>query len=85
MRRFILSALLTPPPGQVARCANPTPTATAEVTRALLVAMDAWADRGVEPPPSTYPNRALRVVLRGEFGRSFRVVWSKRAGPSWEY
>ena len=52
---FTTSGLLTPPPGQLARCANPTPTATAEVTRALLVAMDAWADRGVEPPPSTYP------------------------------
>lgn len=52
---FTTSGLLTPPPGQLARCANPTPTATAELTRALLVAMDAWADRGVEPPPSTYP------------------------------
>jgi hypothetical protein len=52
---FTTSGLLTPPPGQLARCANPTPTATNEVTRALLVAMDAWADRGVEPPPNTYP------------------------------
>ncbi len=52
---FTTSGLLTPPPGQLARCANPTPTATAELTRALLVAMDAWADRGVEPPPSAYP------------------------------
>jgi hypothetical protein len=52
---FTTSGLLTPPPGRLARCANPTPTATGEVTRALLVAMDAWADRGVEPPPSTYP------------------------------
>jgi hypothetical protein len=52
---FTTSGLLTPPPGRLARCANPTPTATGEVTRALLVAMDAWADRGVEPPPSNYP------------------------------
>jgi hypothetical protein len=52
---FTTSGLLTPAPGQLARCANPTPTATSEVTRALLVAMDAWADRGVEPPPSAYP------------------------------
>ena len=29
--------------------------AIAEVARALLVAMDAWADRGIEPPPSNYP------------------------------
>jgi hypothetical protein len=52
---FTTSGLLTPPPGRLARCANPTPSATGEVTRALLVAMDAWADRGVEPPPSSYP------------------------------
>jgi alpha/beta hydrolase family protein len=52
---FTTSGLLTPPPGRLARCANPTPTATGEVMRAMLVAMDAWADRGIEPPPSTYP------------------------------
>jgi hypothetical protein len=52
---FTTSGLLTPAPGQLARCANATPTATGEVTRALLVALDAWADRGVEPPPNTYP------------------------------
>ena len=52
---FTTSGLLTPPPGRLARCANPTPSSTGEVTRALLVAMDAWADRGVAPPPTTYP------------------------------
>lgn len=52
---FTTSGLLTPPPGRLARCANPTPSATGDVTRALLVAMDAWADRGVEPPASSYP------------------------------
>jgi hypothetical protein len=52
---FTTSGLLTPAPGRLERCANPTPTSTGEVTRALLVAMDAWAERGVAPPPSIYP------------------------------
>ena len=29
---------------------------SAPAMRALLVALDAWADRGIEPPPSTYPD-----------------------------
>jgi Alpha/beta hydrolase domain len=52
---FTTSGLLTPPPGKVARCANPTPSATNDTLRAMLVAMDAWADRGTLPPPSNYP------------------------------
>jgi hypothetical protein len=52
---FTTSGLLTPPPRRLARCANPTPSSTSETTRALLVAMDAWADRGTAPPPSNYP------------------------------
>jgi hypothetical protein len=72
---FTTSGLLTPPPGHLVRCANPTPTATAEVTRALLVAMDAWADRGVEPPPSTYPrvNDGTLVPL-ADAGRAFPAI-----------
>jgi hypothetical protein len=43
-------------PGASALCQNPTPgLAIAETARALLVAMDEWADRGIEPPPSNYP------------------------------
>lgn len=52
---FTTSGLLTPPPGQNPRCANPTPSSTSHTTRALLLAMDGWADRGVAPPPSNYP------------------------------
>jgi alpha/beta hydrolase family protein len=52
---FTTSGLRTPAPGRLARCENPTPTIVMESTRALLVAMDAWADRGIEPPASNYP------------------------------
>jgi hypothetical protein len=52
---FTTSGLLTPPAGRNARCANPTPTSTTETARAMLLAMDAWADRGLVPPPSNYP------------------------------
>ena len=38
-------------------CANPTNhySSYAPVMRALLVALDEWVDRGIEPPPSAYP------------------------------
>lgn len=51
-----LTGLNTPPPGSNPRCDNPTPSAgITETARALLVAMDQWADQGIEPPPSNYP------------------------------
>ncbi|HEY7188096.1 MAG TPA: alpha/beta hydrolase domain-containing protein [Vicinamibacterales bacterium] len=52
---FTTSGLRTPPPGRLARCANPTPSSTNDTLRAMLVAMDAWADRNTLPPPSNYP------------------------------
>ena len=43
-------------PGASALCANPTnPNYHGPTHRAMLMALDAWADRGVEPPPSRYP------------------------------
>ena len=43
-------------PGTDDLCANPTnPNYHGPTHRALLMALDAWADRGVEPPPSRYP------------------------------
>ena len=43
-------------PGSSELCANPTnPNYHGPTHRALLLALDAWADRGVEPPPSRYP------------------------------
>ena len=44
------------PPGPVGMCQQPTQgNSWAPTLRALLVALDDWADRGVEPPPSNYP------------------------------
>jgi hypothetical protein len=39
-------------------CANPTNGAlsSAPLLRALLVALDEWVDKGIEPPPSAYPD-----------------------------
>lgn len=48
--------LLTPPPGRDPRCLHATPNGVVHQTMsALLVAMDRWADQGIEPPPSNYP------------------------------
>ena len=52
---FTAGGLLTRPAANNPQCQYPAPAATAETTRALLVAMDAWVDRGIEPPPSNYP------------------------------
>ena len=52
---FTTSGLTLPPPGSLDRCENPTPSGTNDIGRALLVAMDAWVDRGTPPPPSNYP------------------------------
>jgi len=52
---FTAGGLLTRPAVNNPQCQNPAPAATAETTRALLVAMDAWVERGVEPPASNYP------------------------------
>lgn len=53
---FATSGLTLPPPARTERCEQLTTTPTGDVQRALLVAMDAWVDRGVEPPKSNYPS-----------------------------
>jgi len=51
-----VTGLRTNPAGTSALCSNPTPGGTViETARATLVAMDLWADRGIEPPRSNYP------------------------------
>jgi len=52
---FGAGGLGAPAPGMNPRCRNPTPSGTGDLGRALLVAMDRWADQGIEPPPSNYP------------------------------
>jgi hypothetical protein len=44
-------------PGSAAMCLYPTdPTYEGFTRRALLVAWDLWADKGIEPPKSRYPS-----------------------------
>ena len=43
--------------------------------RALLVALDEWADRGVEPPPSSYPDvRRGTLASVDEVARTFPAI-----------
>jgi hypothetical protein len=43
-------------PGAAGMCQNPTnPNYHGPTLRALLMALDAWADQGIEPPKSNYP------------------------------
>jgi len=47
----------------------------APAMRALLVALDAWADRGVEPPPSSYPDvRRGTLASVDEAARTFPAI-----------
>ena len=45
------------PPGPAGQCELPTQgSGWAPTLRALLVALDDWADKGIAPPPSNYPS-----------------------------
>jgi alpha/beta hydrolase family protein len=63
VRLYLLSSLQhggnNPPrnfPGESGSCENPTnPVYHGPTLRALLSALDAWADKGVKPPDSNYP------------------------------
>jgi hypothetical protein len=66
---FGAGGLLTPPPGRNARCANPTPASTSDLARPLLLAMDGWADRELEPPASNYPSLEAGTLVRAEDAR----------------
>ena len=47
----------------------------APTMRALLVALDDWADRGIEPPPSSYPDvRRGTLATVDEVGRTFPAI-----------
>ena len=47
----------------------------APAMRALLVALDAWADHGIEPPPSSYPDvRRGTLASVDEVGRTFPAI-----------
>ena len=48
---------------------------SAPASRALIVALDAWADRGIEPPPSNYPDvRRGTLAIVDEVARTFPAI-----------
>ena len=48
---------------------------SAPASRALVVALDAWADRGIEPPPSNYPDvRRGTLATVDEVARTFPAI-----------
>jgi hypothetical protein len=73
---FIAGGLGAQTPGSSPLCANPTGARlTTETLRAALVAMDLWADSGVEPPRSNYPRLEDGTLIElDDAGRRFPDV-----------
>ncbi len=60
--------------GACAHVAN-TNRSAAPAMRALLVALDEWADQGIEPPPSNYPDvRRGTLATVDEAARTFPAI-----------
>jgi len=81
------------PPGPTGMCQQQTQgNSWAPTLRALLVALDAWADKGVEPPPSNYPRLEDKTLVtlaeaRAAFpaipGVTFPAVMNELAFPDY--
>jgi hypothetical protein len=71
-----VTGLRTGPPGRSELCENATPGGiVVETARALLVAMDAWADLGIEPPRSNYPSLDdFSLIPRAEAAARFPAI-----------
>jgi hypothetical protein len=83
VRLYLLSSLQhggnNPPrsfPGEDAMCQNPTnPVYHGPTLRALLVALDDWADKGIKPPDSNYPTlQAGTLVPVDDARRAFPKI-----------
>src|SRR5262245_60289662 len=63
-------------PGPSGMCQSPTnPNYHGPTFRALLMALDAWADRGVKPPKSNYPSVKDRTLVPlDEARRAFPTI-----------
>ncbi len=63
-------------PGAAGNCQNPTnPNYHGPTVRALLMALDAWADQGIDPPPSSYPHvRAGTLVTLDAAAAAFPAI-----------
>ena len=64
------------PPGAPGICRQATNSGGTNPTfRALLMALDAWADQGIEPPPSNYPRlEDKNLVTVDEAGAAFPPI-----------
>ena len=74
---FATGGLLQGPSGSSALCANPTPGGSNfdNTLKALAVALDEWADKGIEPPPSNYPGLKDGTLVRpDEFIADFPTI-----------
>jgi len=71
-------------PGPRGTCANPSnPNYHGPTHRALLVALDAWADQGIEPPRSHVPDvRKGTLVTLDEVRRDFPAIPGVLFAPS---
>jgi hypothetical protein len=59
------------PPGPAGMCQQPTQgNSWAPTLRALLVALDEWADRGIAPPNSNYPTIANNTLVSLDAARA---------------
>ena len=59
------------PPGELGMCQSLTQGRSWSATlRALLVALDAWADKGIEPPKSNYPTLADGTLVTLDAARA---------------
>src|SRR5262245_828606 len=83
VRLYLLSSLQhggnNPPrsfPGDSGMCENPTnPVYHGPTLRALLMALDAWADKSVKPPDSNYPTlEASTLVSIDEARKAFPKI-----------
>jgi hypothetical protein len=74
------TGLFSSPPGPLGLCQYPphnfvTITAGyAPTARALVVALDQWADKGILPPPSNYPRLGSGLVAPGKAAASFPAI-----------
>jgi hypothetical protein len=67
---------LAPVPGPTGICANPqNPNYHGPTHRALLIALDLWADQGIKPPRSRVPDvRNGTLVMLDEARRAFPAI-----------
>src|SRR2546425_1169050 len=71
----VVAGLLSPP-GPRGICENFTQSSgTSPTNRALLIALDAWTDQGIEPPKSNYPRVENKTLISlDEYRAAFPAI-----------